>query len=312
MQDDAPTPSQSPAIEQNPAPVNAPVADAAPAAAPVDQTTPAQPAAEPEVKPSWPDDWREKAAKGDEKRLNKLSRYTSPEAALDALFEAQKKLSSGELKSAKPKGDTPEEIAEWRKENGIPEKPEDYDLTLDNGLVIGDEDKPMIDEFVKSMHGVNATPEVVKAAVATYYELQEAQIEQMMQRNATAKYETEAALKAEWGQDYKGNLNALRSLIDSAPEEVSQGIFQASMPDGTSFLNNPNVVRWLTQMALESNPQHTIAPPAGSDRANAIADEINKYQKMLGDHSSEYWKGPNAEKNQARFRQLLEIQSSIK
>jgi hypothetical protein len=42
----------------------------------------------------WPEDWREKAAKGDEKRLNQLKRYASPLAAFEALESAQKKISS--------------------------------------------------------------------------------------------------------------------------------------------------------------------------------------------------------------------------
>src|SRR3546814_3644725 len=50
---------------------------------------------------------------------------------------------------------TPEQIAEWRKEQGIPEKPEDYDLKFDNGLVIGEADKPLVAEFLKASHATN-------------------------------------------------------------------------------------------------------------------------------------------------------------
>src|SRR3546814_8605810 len=70
---------------------------------------------------------------------------------------------------------TPEQIAEWRKEQGIPEKPEDYDLKFDNGLVIGEADKPLVAEFLKASHATNVTPAQAKAQIAAYYAIQEQQ-----------------------------------------------------------------------------------------------------------------------------------------
>src|SRR3546814_10458699 len=70
---------------------------------------------------------------------------------------------------------TPEQIAEWRKEQGIPEKPEDYDLKFDNGLVIGEADKPLVAAFLKASHATNVTPAQAKAQIASYYAIQEQQ-----------------------------------------------------------------------------------------------------------------------------------------
>mgnify|MGYP000100175251 CR=1 FL=1 len=47
---------------------------------------------------------------------------------------------------------TDEELAEYRKANNIPEAPDKYDLTFDSGLVIGKEDKPIVDSFLKYAH----------------------------------------------------------------------------------------------------------------------------------------------------------------
>src|SRR5690606_11096008 len=130
---------------------------------------------------TWPTDWREQLANGDEKLLSVLKRYTSPKSWSDAAFALRQKMSSGELKRAAPGKDAkPEEIAAWRKEMGIPESPDKYDLTLEGGLVIGDEDKPYISKFTERMHGKNASNEVVKEAVSAYYEIVEEQKQQRL------------------------------------------------------------------------------------------------------------------------------------
>lgn len=261
---------------------------------------------------TWPDDWRDRASKGDEKRLAKLQRYTSPEAALDALFAAQQKLSSGELKSAKPKADTPEAIAEWRKENGIPEKPEEYDLTLPDGLVVGEQDKPLIGEFVKDMHGANAHPDVVKKAVASYYKLQEQALQARYEADVDIKVATEDELRAEWGSDYRRNVSSINGLLDSAPEGIKDKIMTARFADGTPLASDANALRWLANLSREINPVATVVPGAGANAGEAIATEISTLTKMMGDRTSDYWKGPNAEKNQARYRELVAAKAKMK
>lgn len=259
---------------------------------------------------AWPDDWRDRAAKGDEKRLAKLGRYASPEAALDALFAAQQKLSSGELKTAKPKDNTPEAINEWRKENGIPEKPEEYGMP--EGLVIGEVDKPLIDSFIKDMHGANAHPEIVKSAIASYYKLQDQQMAELEERNAEAKTVTIDALREEWGGDYRQNMNMIKGALESMPEALGESIINARTPDGVQLLNTPEFVRWLANVQREINPVATVVPNAGANAGEAIATELSTLTKMMGDRSSDYWKGPNAEKNQARYRDLVKAQERMK
>ena len=43
----------------------------------------------------------------------------------------------------------------------------------------------------------------------------------------------------------------------------------------------------------------------------AIAGELEKLTKMMGNRNSDYWKGPNATKNQARFRELTEANNRL-
>jgi hypothetical protein len=260
--------------------------------------------------PKWPDDWRSQLADGDEKTLKKLERYTSPKEVAKALRAAEQRISSGELKPTLPKDAKPEEIAQWRKDNGIPEKPEEYDLKFDNGLVIGEEDKPAVDEFVKAMHGTNATPDQVKAGLGAYLQWREQEVQRIAETDADEKAATEDALRAEWGGEYRRNLAAINSMLDGAPSGVKEMLSGARSGKSAVF-NNPQVVQWFAQIARELNPAATVVPGA-SNPGSAISDEIAQIEGLMGDRASKYWKGPEAEKLQQRYRDLVSVRDKTK
>ena len=172
---------------------------------------------------AWPDTWRETYAGEDEGKLAKLSRYSSPNAAFDAMISAQTKISSGEYKATTPFPDkgSEEEQTTWRTENGIPESADKYDMTFENGLVIGDDDKPIIDEFLNAAHAANMPPAQAKTAVEWYYQNQEKQAELLAESDTAQQTETEDALRAEWGNEYRANINRIHGLLDTAPERYA-------------------------------------------------------------------------------------------
>ena len=197
---------------------------------------------------TWPSDWREKYAGGDEKKLKVLSRYASPEAVFDAQLATWQRFSAGELKSALPKDATPEQVTAWRAENGIPESPDKYDLALDNGLTIGENDKPIIDGFLAKAHDANYTPAQAKQAVQWYFEhMQEAQAK-IAEDTKRVEQQTEDALRAEWGQDFRPNMNAINGLLDSfvpaGDEELRTRILNGAK-------QNANFAKMLAGMALQ-------------------------------------------------------------
>src|SRR3990167_7724399 len=81
------------------------------------------------AKATWPEDWVSRLAKGDEKRINDFKKFQSPEAFADSYVALRSRMDSGEVRTALPKEPKPEELAAWRKENGIPDAPDKYDLT---------------------------------------------------------------------------------------------------------------------------------------------------------------------------------------
>src|SRR3546814_8835582 len=80
------------------------------------------------VKATWPDDWREQMAAGDEKELKRLQRCTPPLTMRKSQRALEQKLSSGVFKKAIGPDATPEHNAAWRQEQGILEQHEEYEL----------------------------------------------------------------------------------------------------------------------------------------------------------------------------------------
>lgn len=309
-------------IESGAAPADIPKADApAPSAAP--NTDPAltakpssvldQPSDKPAAVPStWPDDWRESYAGQDEKLLKRLGRYASPKAAFDALISAQDKISRGELKKPLGANASPEELAAYRADQGIPETPDKYELKLSDGRVIGDADKPLIDKFLANMHGKNATPEQVSAGVDAYYEIVDEIQAQRYEADEDFRRQSEDELRAEFGNDFRRNMNMISGLLAGAPSGVKEMLMDARTEDGVRIINSPDTLRWLTQLAREINPVAAVVPGAGANAGQAITDELANIQKLMGDSKSEYWKGPKAERMQERFRQLVDAQQRMK
>jgi len=260
---------------------------------------------------TWGDNWRQQYAGEDPKLLQRLERYQSPKAALDALIAAQNRISSGELKAPLPQNATPEQIAEYRQANGIPEKPEGYFEKLPDGLVIGDADKPLFDSFAKGLHDLNAPPQIAQYAVKWYNDFQEQQLGKLAETDNTHKAATEDTLRAEWGNDYRTNINHITSFLSTAPEGVADLLSNARGADGKAILNDPGTVKWLATLAREFNPVGTIVP-AGGNPMQGIENRKAELTKMMGNSGSEYWKGPQANKLQAEYRDLVDAELKLK
>lgn len=293
------TPAPAPVAGDPPANPT-PAADPAPAAPPAGDPPPAV--------GDWPDDWRDKYAKGDEKKLKRLQRYGSPAAALDALFNAQQKIAQG-IREPLSADATPEEKAAWRAENGVPADPTGYKL---DGIALSDNDKPVVDEFLKVAHERNWKDEDVQAAVGWFMERQAAQADALSARDAEHRMAAEEALREEFGPKYKQEgILALR-FVEAAPDGLGEELMRARMPDGRLVGDSPEAIRWFNSLYRELNPAATVAPGSGSNAMQALETEMANLQKLMGDRNSEYWKGPKAAGLQARAKELIEAQQNMK
>lgn len=281
-----------------------PLAPANPAANPV-PANPAGPAA------SWPENWRNLYAGEDAKKLARLERFTDPAKAFDALIEAQNKIRAGDFARPLPADANEQERAAWRQANGIPEKPEGYFDKLPGGLVIGKDDQPLFNEIGTLLHKHNVPPGAAQELAAWYYGLADKETAAVAEADKVHARETTDALREKWGNDYRGNIGQVMSFLDSLGGEMKQQLMDATLPDGRRLFNSPDIVSWFAEKARELNPAGVIIPASGGDQMGSITAEMQSIEKLMGNKSSDYWRGPKAEGMQARYRQLVDAKKKL-
>lgn len=260
----------------------------------------------------FPENWREQLAGEDDKVVKRLSRYASPRDVANALLSMQTRMSNGELRSVLKPNASAEELAAWRQENGIPDKPEGYDLKMPEGIVFGEADKPIIESFTKAAHAANFAPAQVKAALAWYHADREQQMADMAKRDEDLARQTNDALHVKWGNEYRRNVNLIEAMLNEAPKGVKEALMSARDSSDQPIFSNLGVIEWLDGLRRIHNPTATLVGAGTGDMGATIDTEIQNLEKMMKDKSSEYWKGPKAEANQARYRELIDARETLK
>ena len=119
----------------------------------------------------WGEDWKQKMSAGDEKILKSLDKFKTPQEAIIAYKELQTQFSKTRPAPELAKDATAEQIKEYREQVGIPESWDKYDTNLENGVVINEFDKPIVEDFLKKAHDKNLKPSEVKNALQAYFEV---------------------------------------------------------------------------------------------------------------------------------------------
>jgi hypothetical protein len=293
----APSPSPTPAPSPSPAPAPSPTPSPAPSPAPAPTG-------------KWAETWRQDLAGGNADHMKTLERFTTPQDLWNSYSALRQKMSSGELKESTPFPDkgTPEEQTVWRKNNNIPEAADKYQLKLKDGVVVGEADKPVIDSFLKFVHGKNLSNEGASAAVDWYFDHQQSVVEARSEQDGQAKQKTEDTLRNEWGPEYRTNVNHIMGLLDTAPQSIKDRFLNGRLADGTPIGSDPDMLKFLVGISRQINPVTTVVPGAGANAPSAIADEIKSIEDTMRTNRSKY----NADtKMQERYRELLTARSKL-
>lgn len=259
------------------------------------------------------DNWRDTLSGGDPELRKRLDRYQSGADVAKALVEAQGKIRAGlEPMKAPGKDATPEEVAEYRKAQGIPEQPEGYLESL-KGIVIGEEDRPMVDAFLKSAHGINASPVFIEAALNWYNETAEAQASAILESDKQAEQARDDALQEAWGVERRSNLNALENWLSTLGKDANGNpmgdlLKNARLGDGTLLWNSPEMLSILLGQLKEINPAIGVMP-AGQSDMNSIASRIREIEKVMVENRTTYNKDKDM---QDEYSQLLQARERLK
>lgn len=238
---------------------------------------------------TWPADWREQMAGGDEKLLARLKRFTAPANITKSWLEAEKKIASGELKKALPKDATPEQVSAWRKENGLPEAPDGYKFDL-GGIVPSAEDAPILEGFKTFALENNLAPEVANAAAKWWFEQKETAVAAMIEADKAFNIESTVALRQEWGGEFKSNVNAMNTFLDGTmPQELKSELFGARLANGKLLGDHPEMLKWLSQVARDNMPGADLVPSGSPNVGKGIGDRISEIETLMRTDPEKYY-----------------------
>lgn len=252
-------------------------------------------------------DWRDSIAGDDDKFKSQLQRFESPQDFGNSFREAQQKIRSGQLKPELPEDATEDQIKAYREANNIPLEVEGYLENLPDGLVVGDDDKDIMLDFLSAMHEVNAPKAVADKMVAWYNDFEQRQQDAIAELDAQQTQEATDFLRDSekgWGNDFRTNMNLVNSLLDSHfGEEAKAQLLNGRFQDGRGFFNDPQVLMGLASISRAIND---VAPLIAQDpdKMQSLNDEIAEIEKVMSTNRSAYNKD---EKMQARYRELLEL-----
>jgi len=234
-----------------------------------------------DVPADWPDDWRSKLANGDEKLMKRLERFSSPDKILQSWLAAEQKISSGEYKAQLPEDASEEQIAEWRKSNGIPEAPDGYKLPEDHEW--GEDDQAMFGRIFEKMHGTNATQEQINALASGYKELVEDMQQHRSELDRQFLQEQEDALRTKLGDEYRPQINVFRRVLEDTegpvPQPVIQSLMNARDENGYKLINNAEVAQFLIEQGLNHYGDGALISGDAKATMSSRMDEIKQVMK---------------------------------
>lgn len=258
--------------------------------------------------------WRLAMAGEDKAALKRLERFNTPADVFKSFLSLDRKFASGEFKRGLAADASDEEKATWRKEQGIPDKPEGYveKMDLPKGMILGEADKPLAVEFAAAASEASLTPAQYSRMVAQYYTIQDKAKAAQEEQDSAFHEESVDRLREEWGADYKRNINAVNNLVAAMPSSLSGRLLSGRTADGRKIANDPEMIAWLSSMARELNPAATLVPAGTSDAGKSIASRIADIETLMKDRNGDYYRGPKSAALQTEYRELITARETMK
>lgn len=262
-----------------------------------------------------PQDWRTQivASMGieDEAERGKvetmLSRVTDFKSFAKNYVEAQNKIRSGLAKdNTLPENPTDEQLKEYREANNIPESAEGYELSLDEGLVLGEEDNRIMGEVFKAAHGMNLSTEQVSQLTNSMLNARQVEEQAYAQQDGIDKQTAERQLRETWGADYETNVNVIKGMVNQLPESVREDFMSARLANGQSLFSSPEMALFFADMGRKLNPAGTVVPNSDNP-LQSINEEIKKLESQMG--SDAWYKDADAQK---RYQDLISARDNMK
>ncbi|MGI9491378.1 MAG: hypothetical protein ACR2QF_03025 [Geminicoccaceae bacterium] len=238
--------------------------------------------------PSWrdgiPDDLKKSA-----------EQFTSPTALLKSYAQLRNQFN----KSLQPLPEKPtdEQVAAFRKKQGIPEAADGYGIEAPDWF--DDQGKENLTDFLTKAHESNMTPAQVKQAVDAYAGYEQARAEKII---ADINADTEAnvkVLKDEWGVDFDANVAvAARAVAHFGGQELGEDLNALKLDGGGMLASNPAFIKLMAEVGRAASEPTGVHVPL-------VSNEQTK--KELNDEANELISSPDYYSNQKSLTRVREI-----
>lgn len=263
--------------------------------------------------PEW-DVLRKIIAAGDEKFEKEMGRYKSLESWVKSGRELRQKMSSGEYRRAKLGEDASDaDRAAWRKDNGIPEKPEGYVAPAIEGFEWGEDDKPILDSFFAHAHAKDTPQEYVDTALQWYAQFERSIAEQTALADKQAVEQGAGKLRAMLGGETEAGVALVRRLLTDAegiPGGVGSRLATARYADGRRVVDDPDMVAWLVEKAKQR--YGTTSLMVGDPTVAQHASRKAELEKALNENWEKYMthRQPNGKTMQEEHLELMRAEDA--
>lgn len=223
-------------------------------------------------------DWRS-GLSGD--LLRHAEKFATPQDAVKAHRKAQQQISR--MVVVPGDGATPEELGRFRRQMGVPESADGYQVTLPDDLPEalrpGDQNDDMQQSFLEAMHRSGATQSQVQTALDWYYGM----IRDAHGIHTTAltdyKEAQESDLRRAWGNGYEAKVATANRFVENFAGNDAEGLLGLELKDGGLLGAHPAFVRLAAQAGqglVEHRPDLGGGTAAGAQGGEARLDALTR------------------------------------
>lgn len=245
---------------------------------------------------TWPENWRVQMAGGDEKVAKQLERYATPDQVGAAFLGLRQRVSSGELKIAAQRpgdGTTPEQLKAWKTEQGLPTEAGEYKFPLPDQVRLEDlpqDAKDRIGKFTGFFYDADLTQSQVDRLVAGYNDVAEKEAQAQAVADAKLLDDCEDNLRAAWGGEYRPNMKATFTFLESKFGQDMDALMSARTADGRRLINIPAVAKVFHSLARAEGIDGLETGDTGAAGGKSVDARIEEINQILQTEPDKYYR----------------------
>jgi len=242
----------------------------------------------------------------DEKLKEHAARFTSPEEAIKANLNARSKLSKAIVIPGKDASE--EEIADYRKKLGVPDKPDAYvfEGVTGNPEATADQ-KAAMEKWSGMFHKFNIPAEAAKSMVSEFSSEIKAAVESQKAADVEFAKRSEAELREEWKGDYDRNIKFANRAVRELMGDRYENAKKIEMRDGRFVMDHPEMVRVFAQIGREMGEGRLGGDVLNDNERQSLREKADEARSKANDayKAGKHKEAQHWDKKEAEFLEQI-------